>query len=318
LGDLIAAARLVVLTARGADVILVHGAEYAWGPMLVARVTRRPIVVVWHGVRAFEAVPPVSGRLDRLAQMLFFWGSDRLQRIALRADASIVVSPVTATEVRSHYGFDGELKVIPNGVDRRDPAPLTLAEREGVGPDGKAPLPALRVIWIGTAPYKKGLDLALAACSKAREQGEAVTLTVVGVPRERSGTGSEPLASWISWRGSVPPAEVDKLLTQHDVLLGPTRYEPCGMTILEAMAAGLPVVGSEVVEWMIAGAGEVVATEDPDGYSQALRRVAEPGYRRQLADASHRRALDFSWEQAVASYSSVLEAVAKIRRRRRS
>lgn len=314
LGDLVAAARLIFLTtARRADVILVHGAEYAWGPLLVARVTRRPLVVVWHGVRAFEAVAPATGPVDRLAQRLFFWGSDRLQRIALRADATIVVSPIAATEVRSHFGFEGQLEVIPNGVERR--SGTATAEVPGpevevdFGPAGQG----LRVIWIGTAPYKKGLDIAIAACATARAQGEELTLTVVGVSRERSGTGAESLAPWISWRGAIPPVEVDELLAHHDVLLGPTRYEPFGMTILEAFAAGLPVVGSKAVEWLIEGAGEVVATEDPDCYSQALRRVADPAYRRQLAAAAQQRALAFSWEQAVASYASVLAGVANRR-----
>jgi glycosyltransferase involved in cell wall biosynthesis len=309
LGDLVAAARLTFLTARRADVILVHGAEYAWGPLLVARVTHRPIVVVWHGVRAFEAVPPATGPLDRLAQRLFFWGSDRLQRMALRADAAIVVSPIAAAEVRSHFGFEGQLQVIPNGVDRRNGAVTVEISPPNGGVNGAAVAAGLRVIWIGTAPYKKGLDLALAACAEARAQGEDLTLTVVGVSRERSGTGSGPLAPWISWRGAIPPAEVDELLALHDVLLGPTRYEPCGMTILEALAAGLPVVGSKVVEWMIEGAGEVVATDDPADYSQALRRVADPDYRRRLAEAARKRAQAFSWEQAVASYASVLAAV---------
>jgi glycosyltransferase involved in cell wall biosynthesis len=304
LGDLVAAARLIFLTARRSDVILVHGAEYAWGPLLVARLTRRPIVVVWHGVRAFEAVPPPRGSLDRLAQLLFFWGSNRLQRIALRADASIVVGPISAQEVRGQFGFEGPLQVIPNGVDLQSNA----ATAEGMGRD-EAAHHRLRVIWIGTAPYKKGLDLALAACTEAQAEGEDLALTVVGVSRERSGIGAHPLAPWISWRGSVPPAEVDELLLHHDVLLAPTRYEPCGMTILEALAAGLPVVGSKVVEWMIEGAGEVVASEDPADYSQALRRVADPDYRRRLAAAAHKRAQAFSWDKAVASYASVLAAV---------
>jgi glycosyltransferase involved in cell wall biosynthesis len=244
-----------------------------------------------------------------LAQGLFFWGSDRLQHIALRADAAIVVSPVAAAEVRSHFGFTGQLEVIPNGVERRSGA----ATAESLLPDGgvncAATSPGLRVIWIGTAPYKKGLDLALAACAEARAHGQDLTLTVVGVSRERSGTGSGSLAPWIAWRGAIPPAEVDELLAHHDVLLAPTRYEPCGMTILEALAAGLPVVGSKVVEWMIEGAGEVVASEDPADYCQALRRVADPDYRHGLAVAAKMRARAFSWDQAVASYASVLAAV---------
>lgn len=315
LGDLVAAIRLAARTATGADAVIVHGAEYAWGPLAIGKLTKRPTVVVWHGVRGWEALPPARNRLELAGQRLFYWTGDLLQQIALRADATVVVGPGVAQEVRARFAFRGELHIVPNGVepgiddevDGRSYQPTTpVAGEVGRREGGGAPL---RVIWIGTAPYKKGLDLALAACREARAQGQELTLTVVGVSREQAGLGAASPVPWVSWLGRISPTEVDASLFSHDVLLHPARYEACCMVVLEALAAGLPVVGSTAVGWQIGDAGEVVAGLDPSSYSQALCRLADPEHRRKLEGAARARARLFSWEQAAASYVSVLEGV---------
>ena len=315
LGDLVAAIRLATRTIGRGDVILVHGAEYAWGPLVVARLTRRPIVVVWHGLRFFETLPPAQSLLNRVAYRTFRWSSDLLQRIALRADATITVSPDVATQIQTHFSFCGEIHIIPNGVEQRSDIQVVhnqypwtaFAPIHGIQPE--IDIAALRVLWIGTSAFNKGLDLAVSACREARNQGQNVTLTVVGVGKEVAEL--EPVSSveWLSCPGRLAPAEVERLLTTHDLLLFPTRSEACSMTVLEALAAGLPVVGSRVVEWQIRGAGEVVDDEDPLAYAQALHRLAAPEYRRKLAFASFERARSFSWVTSVASYVAVLDSV---------
>ncbi|MGC2296778.1 MAG: glycosyltransferase family 4 protein [Candidatus Dormiibacterota bacterium] len=314
LGDLFAAVRLATRT-RGSNAVMVHGAEYAWAPMAVAKLTGRPCVVVWHGVRGLEALPPARSRLGVLAQWAFVEASDLLSRIALYADATVVVSPSVAEEVRSRFGFRGELHVIPNGVEPVIDHLASSPFQEGtVRPPGNimrrgGEEAVLRVIWIGTTPYKKGLDLALAACLQARLEGQELTLTVVGVTHEQAGLGAAPAAPWISWPGRLSPARVAASLSSHDVLLCPTRYEACCMVVLEALAAGIPVVGSMVVGWQIGDAGETIAGEEPASYSAALRRMADPARRHKLATAARFRAQEFTWEQATASYLEVLTDV---------
>jgi glycosyltransferase involved in cell wall biosynthesis len=113
----------------------------------------------------------------------------------------------------------------------------------------------------------------------------------------------------LSWLGRLPPTAVDHLLAEHDVLLLPTRYEACSMTVLEALAAGLPVIGSPVIDWQIKGCGEIVSGEDPATYAAALCRVGDADRRREMARAGLLRAREFSWDKAVAHYIRVLDLV---------
>jgi glycosyltransferase involved in cell wall biosynthesis len=312
-GDLVAAARLATRIIGKGDVLLVHGAEYAWGPLAVGRLTRRPVVAVWHGVRASGALPPAKRRIGRGARRFFIWGESLLQRVALRADATVVVSPTVAMELQSRYGIRGEIKVIPNGVAMRTPRRIShlLDDVQSSSSNGFP----LRVIWVGTSAYQKGLDLAVEACKIARARGQRISLTVVGVPIESAGLGPESQASWLTWQGPVSPREMDALYRRHDVLLFPSRAEAFGMVVLEAMAVGLPVIGSSVVRWLIEGAGEVVAGEDANAYAEALRALEEPERRHRLISAALERAQAFSWESSAAGYLEVLDVVDRQRRR---
>ena len=303
-GDIAAAGRLALRTARGADVVMVHGAEYAWGPLLVSKLLRRPTVVVWHGVRGRRSLPPPKNTFEKLSQGIFRWSSDQLQRVALRAAATVAVSPTVAAEIRKRFGYAGRIEVIPNGVVEPVAAVRRRRRNRGHG---------LRVIWIGTTPYKKGLDIAMAACEQARATGQKLTLTVVGVSRASSDIHAEESPAWVTWAGRIAPEEVDRLMLTHDLMLSPTRYEPFGMAIFEALAAGLPVIGSAAAEWQIGGAGEVVFADDPAEYAAALIRLADPSRRRELGVAAIDRAREFTWGAAVAGYLRVLQAVAAIR-----
>lgn len=313
-GDLVAAGRLAARIIGKGDVLLVHGAEYAWGALAVGRLTRRPVVAVWHGVRACEAIPPARHRIGKAARQFFLSSESLLQRAALRADATVVVSPVVAKDLRSRYGVRGEIKVIPNGVAMRPPSRaghLHDDVRNSVSSDG-APL---RVMWVGTSVYNKRLDLALEACEIAWDRGQNISLTVVGLAAEPTGLKPGSGVSWLTWLGHVPPREMNSLYGRHDILLFPSRREACPMTVLEAFAAGLPVIGSGAVQWLIEGAGEVVTSEDACDYAAALRALAKPEYRKRLSSNALERARAFSWESCAAGYIDVLDAVERRSRR---
>jgi glycosyltransferase involved in cell wall biosynthesis len=311
-GDVVAAGRLAVRIIRKGDVLLVHGAEYAWGVLAVGWLTRRPVVVVWHGVRACEAIPPARNLMGKAARQFFLRSENLAQRAALLADATVVVSPVVAKELQSRYGIRRELKVIPNGVAQRVPGRTCHLHDDVPGPASSDGLP-LRVMWVGTSAYNKGLDLALEACEIARSRGQDISLTVVGIAAESASPELASSARWLTWLGHVPPREMDPLYSRHDILLFPSRREAFGLTVLEALAAGLPVIGSVAVQWLIEGAGEVVAGENASIYAEALRALAEPERRHQLAKAALERAQAFSWESCAAGYIEVLDAVERQR-----
>ena len=308
IGDLVAGGRLAAKVIGKGDVLLVHGAEYAWGPMVVGRLTGRPVVTVWHGVRGNEVLPPTQRRIGKVARGFFLWSQGLLQGAALQADATVAVSPAVATQVQSRYDFRGQIMLIPNGVAmgsgrRHDDERIPVASNGG----------PLRVIWVGTSAYQKGLDRAVGACELARAHGLDVTLTVVGIPVESAGLELASGGSWLTALGPVPPSEMEALYRRHDILLFPTRYEAFGLVALEAMAAGLPVIGSSVVRSLIEGAGEVVVDDDAGAYAEALRALADPERRRPLGRVAVERARAFSWETSAASYLEVLNVVARDR-----
>lgn len=306
-GDIVAAMRLARRTPRNAEVVVVHGAEYAW-PVLLARCrSRRLVVVVWHGVRGLETLPPARHIVDRIGLGLFRLISDVLQRAALSADATIAVSPSVSTEIRDHFGFTGAVQVVPNGIAQRASATRSIPTEELAAAEARV----LRVIWVGTSPYKKGLDLAVAGCERARSLGLPVSLTVVGVQVATVATFAPGPPGWVSVRGPLAPSDVDALLPLHDVLLFPSRYEACSMIVLEALAAGLPVVGSAVLQWQILGAGVVVEESTPMAYADALLRMSDSVTRRRLSVAARQRAGAFSWAIAADGYISVLDSVVK-------
>jgi glycosyltransferase involved in cell wall biosynthesis len=313
-GDLVAAGRLAARTIRTGDVLLVHGAEYAWGALAVGRLTRRPVVTVWHGMRACEALPPAKNRIGKAARQFFVGSESLLQRAALLADATVVVSPVVAKDLQARYGLRREPKVIPNGVVLGKPSRICYRRDDPRDTAASKALP-LRVMWVGTSAYNKGLDLALEACKIARARGQDISLTVVGMAAESAGLEPASGGSWLTWLGYVPPREMDALYSRHDILLFPSRSEACPMAVLEALAAGLAVIGSGAVQWLIEDAGEVVTSADASGYAEALRALAEPSRRRQLATAALDRARAFSWESCAAQYIAVLDAVGRQRRR---
>jgi glycosyltransferase involved in cell wall biosynthesis len=92
----------------------------------------------------------------------------------------------------------------------------------------------------------------------------------------------------------VPNREIHKHYQEADIFVMATHYEGFCIPVLEAMAAGLPIVATDTgpIPEVLAGAGKVVA-KDPRSFSQALASLAaDPEARRALGTAARKRALD--------------------------
>jgi glycosyltransferase involved in cell wall biosynthesis len=88
-------------------------------------------------------------------------------------------------------------------------------------------------------------------------------------------------------------------LAAADVLVLPSIYEELGSVLLEAMAAGLPVVASAVggIPDTLGDAGRLVPPRDPAALAAAVDELLDhPALAAQLGDAARRRATAFSWD----------------------
>ncbi|CNE15325.1 glycosyltransferase [Mycobacterium tuberculosis] len=132
-----------------------------------------------------------------------------------------------------------------------------------------------RWLYVGNLSEHKGVHLLLEAFAKCRADDPALTLTMVG-----SGTLEEQLTSRaaelgvaeaVTLTGALPPDEALRRMREHDLLVHPSRGETFGVSIIEAIAAGLPVLVTRCggPEATLAGleeaAGQMIdVDDDPD------------------------------------------------------
>jgi glycosyltransferase involved in cell wall biosynthesis len=299
LADVIAGLRLGWrLRTSSAEVIYVHCAEVLWGIRLLRR--RRgapPIITVWHGAgpQAYLTLRrpghPIAWLLARLRTAM--------ERGGLAADAHIAVHHGVADRLRSLYGYTGPVTVVENGLDSvlADRLSRSAPAREGGG---------INAVWAGQTGYRKGLDVALAAVAEARRDLPGLRLTVVGVPP------GEPVDG-VEWLGVLPPSAMPDVYLNADLLLFPTRYESFGMVVIEAMAAGLPVIVSDDinVDMVRDGrSGAVISGHNPADYAAALRRLADPRIRAAIGAVNKEDVRCYSIESFGAGYAAVAESLA--------
>jgi len=119
--------------------------------------------------------------------------------------------------------------------------------------------------------------------------------------------------SRLAWGHS--PTAVTEIYRDADLLIFPTRYEAFPLVVIEAMAAGLPVIVSDSVPTGIVTDGRngvVIAGQDPAEYAVALRRLADPQIRAKMSEANRQDVCQFSVKPTVEDYASVIESFVEI------
>jgi UDP-glucose:(heptosyl)LPS alpha-1,3-glucosyltransferase len=228
--------------------------------------------------------------------------------------AVIAVSGRVAREVENDYGVPAShVRVLYNGVDleRFHPARRAVDGRAvrselGIG-DGPVCLA------IGTGFVRKGFDILLRTWREQPPGGAALLL--VG--------GDERLARYRreATEGRVrvlgPRGDVDRLLAAADAVVVPSRQEAFGNVVLEACAAGVPVVTSRRVgaAELLAGVSDDLVVDDPED-TRALRdaivRALGPDWARRSA-AARSRAEEFPWNRHLDELERFLGEVARAR-----
>lgn len=174
------------------------------------------------------------------------------------------------------------VEVLHCGVDTRVFAPAARVRE----PDG--PVAPLRILCIGTLHEVKGQTHLIEACRQLVERGILVECTFVGDGPDRSmleaRVASAGLGARVRFAGQRTRAELVGLLAHADVLAAPSvptrggRREGIPVVLMEAMAAGLPVIASR-----LSGIPELVTDEesgllvppgDPGALAAALARLA--------------------------------------------
>ena len=215
--------------------------------------------------------------------------------------ARIAVSEAAAWTGRRWFG--GCYRVIPNGVD-------VAASPQGPKPSADH----LRVLFVGRAEERKGLPVLLAAFSALVEHVPS-RLTVVGAEQEELDryVGDPELASHIDAHGRVSDEELWRHLGQADVLCAPSLAgESFGMVLIEAFAAGTPVIASRIggyTDVVNDGSdGVLVPPADPQPLAEELQRLwHEPERREAMGAAGRESAQRYAWPRVADQVTEVYE-----------
>ena len=229
----------------------------------------------------------------------------RLSRPALQLwqrqlHGRIAVSAAARTFVSAHFPQHA-YQVIPNGIDYR---------RFAAAP----PLPHLKdgrvnLLFVGRKDKRKGLRYLLDAFRQMLTQRSDLRLIIVGpgAPDRDCARRLDAIAAAapqsLLLTGAVTDADLPRYYASADVFCSPaTGGESFGIVLAEAMAAGIPVVASDIDGYrdvVTHGAqGLLTPPEDPTALASALSRIiTDPALAGRLADAGRQRAAQFCWQR---------------------
>lgn len=222
---------------------------------------------------------------------------ERLEGLVLRRCASRVVAVgQSVAETHRHKARKSRMVTLLNpvdhGIDLNDDERRDL--RQLLGGDGKAVL----LLSVGRLAPEKGATDLVRAVAVVRRTHPSMRLALAGAGEGHgrlrelvTSLGLEGSVRLLGWRDDVP-----QLLAASDVYVSASRWEGLPMAILEAMAAGLPVVATGVGEVPLLLAGQrgiVVPPNDIGGLADALDRLlADPERGRRLGDEARRYVTD--------------------------
>lgn len=237
--------------------------------------------------------------------------------LARRADAIIAVSEATRRDVVDllHVPPD-RVTVIPEAVDT-DFAPPSAEEGRRVA--STFGVPGRYVLYVGQFDPRKNMDGLLAAFARAAVSHHALYLVIAGDLGKLSSFLTQALERTraprerIALTGRVDDATLAALYAGAECLLHAALLEGFGLTPLESLAAGTPVVGyrAGAVEEVVGDAGLLVDPSEPNALGDALLTyLADPLMQRELRAKARPRAARFSWDKAAADTLAVYRRLA--------
>jgi glycosyltransferase involved in cell wall biosynthesis len=228
-----------------------------------------------------------------------------------RADAVVAVSESTARDVAELFGVgERRLDVVPEGVSARfRPLP-----REGLGElRRRLDLPDRFVLFVGTIEPRKNLPTLLDAWSRMRDRPPLVVAGTWGWRCDEVRERLERLApEGVQVLGAISRDDLPGLYNLAACLAHPAWYEGFGLTPLEAMACGVPVVASDLssLPEVVGDAGVLVDPADVEGWTAALERVCgDAAAAAALRRRGLQRAAEFTWSRAAQRTWQVMDRV---------
>jgi len=261
------------------EVDVFSGPAFIWAEwcVLFLKFLNKRLVLTLHG-----------GNLPEFAEI----HPRRLRRVL--GSAEKVVSPSSYLQ-KALRDFRDDIQVIPNPIDIES-HPYRF--RRSIEP---------KLIWVRSFHEIYNPSLAVKLLNQLIKKFPNIHLTMAGPDKgDGSFQGTVELAksmgilNCIEFVGGVAKSEVPKYLNKNDIFLNTTNYDNTPLSILEAMACGLPIVTTNVggIPWLVEDGvdGLLVPPDDPEAMAKAVGRIlTEPGLAEKLSANARKKAEGYDW-----------------------
>ena len=274
-------------------------------PLVLPR--RVPVLCVMHHVHTAQFGVHFPAWMAWVGRLL----EGPAARLAYRRQACVAVSPSTVAAMRERLRWTGDIYLIPNGApvapraDGGHRAQATAA-RDSPGP--------ARLVWVGRLVAHKRAELIVPVAERG------FTVEVIGRGPDAAALSAAigsaaDLAGAVHLRGYLPEADKQAVVGESLLHLNTSQGEGWGLCVLEAAALGVPTVAYDVdglrdsvrdgqTGWLVK-AGERIE----DVTERALKELADPARRAEMAAACRRWASQFDWDTCAAQTAALISAV---------
>jgi glycosyltransferase involved in cell wall biosynthesis len=296
-----AAARMQLTALPAGQLMVIDGLALGALPELAAEIcaSHRLIALVHHPLALEEGLSPTDAEAFRVSE----------RRALACARRVVVTSPFTSRLMVSDYGVQlDRVAIVKPGTDR-----ATRARVKTGGP--------VELLAVGAVTPRKGYDVLLAACALVVDL--PWRLTIVGDLGRDSDAAARlevdvarlNLCERVLLTGTIQADRLTSLYANADLFVLASHFEGYGMAFAEAIAHGLPVIGTTggaIPETVPPNAGVLTPPGDIGAFSVALRRLIEDSHERhRLAAVAWAGANALStWEQAAEQFSHAIGTVA--------
>ena len=275
------------------DIIHIHTPfTMGYGGLRVAAWLGVPVVHTYHTCfeKYIHYVPILPKRY------LYTYAKKESKRFCNRCDAVIVPTQPMKPLLES-YGVHKPIHVIPSGINM-----LTESSVDVAGFTAQYCKPNhVNALFVGRVSIEKNIYFLIDALIRLRNDAFPVHLIIVGDGPERKNVEKiiqkQGLADYVTLTGYLPKPDVFAAYYAADIMLFPSKTETQGLTAVESIMCGTPVIGLDemgIKDVVVSGVSGILTPDNIDAYVDAIRQwLTVPDFQKRLAQQASQDGMRF-------------------------